>query len=89
MSEILRTRCKQGQLIITDTHIIVELGNLQSQTMLRSAFVGMDSKQIVPSLFGMGGGVDLAFRGQGVSTVYASFVPPRAARKVQALLTSR
>lgn len=84
MSEILRTRCKQGKLII-----IVELGNLRSETMLRSAFVGLDSKMAVPSVLGLGGGTNLIFHGQGNQDIHADLVPPKEAEKIQALLLGR
>src|SRR5258706_537368 len=32
MAELLKTRCSQGKLIITDTHIIVELGRIKQSS---------------------------------------------------------
>lgn len=60
MSELVRIRCKQGTLIITDNQIRVELGQLKQQTLSRSALTGIDSQLAVPSVFGMGGGTSEA-----------------------------
>ncbi len=89
MSELLNVRCKQGKLIITETHIIVELGNFRSETMLRTAFVGLDSKMAVPSIFGLGGGTNLIFHGQGSQDIHADLIPPKEVKKIQALLLDR
>ena len=44
MAELIRTRCKQGQLVITDDYIRVELKipllGTNQQTIYRSAFIG-------------------------------------------------
>ncbi len=93
MAEILSTRCKQGKLIITNISIIVELssfiGNLRSETMMRSSFVDLDTKLAVPSLFGKGGGVNLTFHGQGNKVIHADLVKPEDAKRIQAILTGR
>lgn len=85
MAEIINTRCKQGRLIITETQIIVELGNMKSETMLRSAFVGLESKMVVPAIFGFGGGVNLIFHSQGSQSLTAYLVSTKDAKKVKAL----
>lgn len=85
MAEI-RTRCKQGQLIVNDTQIKVELGDVQSQTMSRSMLTSIDSKMVVPSLFGFGGGVNLTFHGQGTTTIQAGYVKLKDAKAIKKLL---
>lgn len=87
--ELINTRCTQGRLIITETHIIVELGQMQSETMARSSFVDLDSRQVVPAIFGLGGGVNLAFFGQGNKVIRANLVRPKDAKRVRAILTGR
>jgi hypothetical protein len=93
MAELISTRCKQGKLILTDTAIVVELGsfmgNLRSETMMRSSFVDLDTKLAVPSLFGKGGGVNLTFHGQGNKVIHADLVKPDDAKRIQAILTGR
>ena len=89
MAELLKTRCKQGKLIITDTHIIIELGNLRSSTLARASFTSLDSKMGVPSVFGLGGGTNLTFHGQGAEILHADLVPPKDAKQVAAILTGR
>src|ERR1700680_2577601 len=63
MSELFRTRCKQGQLVITEDVISVELGQLKSETLMRANFTGVDSKVAVFPILGMGGGTNLVFHG--------------------------
>lgn len=53
MAELIRTRCTQGTLIITDDYIRVELKiplmGTNQQIIYRSALTGIDSKVAVPS----------------------------------------
>ena len=85
---LFRTRCKQGTLLLTDTAIIVQLGSLRSETMLRTALTNLESKVAVPPVFGKGGGTNLIFSGQGGTTLHADLVPPRDAEMIQAMLRS-
>lgn len=90
MAELIRTRCTQGTLIITEDYIRVELkvpitGSKQ-QTILRSALTGIDSKVAVPSVLGMGGGTNLVFHGQGVERLHADLVKPKVAQEIIGLL---
>jgi len=92
MAELFNTRCTQGRLIITDTMIIVELGRegaLRQHTLARSALTGIDTKLVVPSLFGKGGGTNLIFRGQGADRVQADLVNPTIAREIVRTLQGR
>lgn len=85
MSELIKTRCTQGHLVITETMIIVELGkegSLRQHTLARAALTGIDSRQVVPAIFGKGGGVNLVFRGQGMDRVHADLVNPGEAKKI-------
>jgi hypothetical protein len=86
MAELIRTRCKQGQLVITDDYIRVELKipllGTNQQTIYRSALTGIDSNVAVPSIFGMGGGVNLLFHGQGIERLHADLVKPKVAQEI-------
>src|SRR5260221_2316024 len=86
MQELIRTRCKQGQLVITDETITIELklGGLQikQQTLYRSSLVGIDSKLRAMSFFGLGGGINLVFRAQGAGMLIAELVKPKEAQDI-------
>ena len=84
MAELIRTRCTQGKLIITDEYIRVQLGGpfSKQQTLYRSMLTGIDSQVAVPSVFGMGGGVNLVFHGQGIERLHASLVKPKVAQEI-------
>jgi hypothetical protein len=69
--------------------IIVELGNLRQHTLSRQALTGIDSKQVVPAIFGKGGGVNLVFRGQGMDRVQAGLVNPKIAKEIIRALQGR
>lgn len=87
--ELLRTKCTQGTLIITDQAIIIELGkdgSVRQQTLLRSALTGVESKMGVISVFGMGGGTNLVFHGQGLERLHANLVKPSVAKEIVSLL---
>jgi len=88
MSQEIRTRCTQGWLIVTDEYIRVELGGPLSRqhTLYRSSLTGVDSKTAVPSLFGLGGGVNLVFHGQGAERLEADLVKPKMAQEIIGML---
>lgn len=86
MPELFRSRCKQGTLIVTDQQIRVELGQLKQQSLSRSSLTGVDSNLAIPSLFGMGGGTNLTFHGQGGERLHADLVKPNIAREIVSLL---
>lgn len=88
MQELIKTRCKQGQLVITDEYIRVELGGPmhRQQTLYRSMLTGIDSNVAVPSMFGLGGGVNLVFHGQGIERLHADLVKPRVAQEIVGML---
>lgn len=92
MAEVFRTRCTEGTLLITDQAIIIELGkggNIRQQTLMRSAFTGVESKMGVPSIFGKGGGTNLIFHGQGTERLHAGLVNPGIAKEIVAFLQGR
>ena len=84
--ELIRTRCKQGKLVITDEYIRVELGGLRQSTLYHSMLTGIDSAMAVPSVFGMGGGTNLVFHGQGAEVLHADLVNPKVAQQIVDLL---
>jgi hypothetical protein len=89
--ELISTRCTQGKLIITNRKIIIQLaafGNvLKSQILQRTALTSIDSKLVVPSVLGMGGGVNLTFHGKGRELLKADLVAPKAAKEILTLLS--
>ncbi len=91
MAELFKTSCKQGDLIITDTAIIVERPSafnkndkLKSETMMRAAFVDLDSK--IPFMMAT---VNFTFHGQGGKVLHADWVSKKDAARVVAILTGR
>ena len=94
MPELLKTRCTQGHLVITDTTIIIELTafgkTLKSETLLRSAFVDMDTKIVGAQLFSKKPATtSFTFHGQGGKILHANLVNGEDSKKVIALLTGR
>ena len=81
MAELIKTRCGQGHLIITDTHIIVERMGI-SHSQPRSASTTLDMKWKLM-------GYTLVFHGAGGERLKASLVKGKDARAIKALLTGR
>jgi hypothetical protein len=87
MQELIRTRCKQGQLVITDEFIRVELpGHIQQKTLYRSSLTGIDSEIAVFPIFGLGGGTNLIFHGKGGEVLHADLVKPKMAQEIVGML---
>ena len=86
--ELIKTRCTQGKLIVTETHIIVELLNLRSQSLARESYTGLDVAMGWPSFFGLGGGKNLVFHGKGGERLHANLVQPKQVKRIQEILTS-
>jgi hypothetical protein len=84
--ELVRTRCTQGKLVVTDHLVRVELFQLKQESMARSSIVGIDYKLAVPSVFGLGGGADLTFHGQGGERLHANLVKPKIAKQIMRML---
>ena len=90
MPELVNTRCQQGKLIVTDSHIIVELYNIKSTTLARANFTALDVKW---SMFGIPFLVDsrsnLTFHGAGGERVEATMVKTKDAKRIRSILTGR
>lgn len=84
--ELIRVRCTQGKLVITDHLVRVELFQLKQESMARASIVAIDYKLVVPSLFGLGGGADLIFHGQGGERLHANLVKPKIAKQIMRML---
>ena len=84
--ELLNTRCGQGKLIITETHIIIErLG--KSQSMPRTAETTLDMRTTMWA--GPWSWYTLIFHGAGQERMKASLVMQGDARAIKELLTGR
>jgi len=78
--ELIRTRCAQGTLVITDTAIIIELGLLgRRDVLMRTALTGVDVKRVLFTA------ATITFHGQG-KTMTATMVKAKEAERIQALL---
>lgn len=86
MAELFNVRCKQGHLIITENAVKVKLANLKEQSLSRSAITAIDSSMGVPSIFGLGGGTNLVFHGQGAERLHADLVKPGVAKEIVSML---
>ena len=89
--ELIRTRCTDGWLVVTETAIRVErkgfLGAGAKTTVLpRAALVAADSTNKLGSVFGQGGATTLTFTGQGMTILVAKMVNPRDAQRIMELL---
>jgi hypothetical protein len=87
--ELINVRCSQGKLILTETHIIVELYNLKSSTLDRRSFTALDMKLAMFPILWIDGLSNLTFHGQGGERLVATNVKTREARKIRAILTGR
>jgi hypothetical protein len=81
---LLRARCAQGMLTITNTMIIVERGNLTSRSMPRAAFTGLDARMTLwfPGLTRY----KLVIHGAGGEHIKVSSVSAKNAKKIKQLL---
>ena len=87
MQELIRTRCKQGHLVITDEHIRTELpGGIRQAILYRSSLTGVDSNVAVFPMFGLGGGTNLIFHGKGGEVLHADLVKPKVAQEIVGML---
>jgi hypothetical protein len=90
MSELVKTRCQQGKLIITETHIIVELGHLKSTMLARSSFTTLEmGMAMFPLPFIYEGASNLIFHGAGGERLKATMVKTKEAKAIRMLLTGR
>lgn len=79
MADLIKVRCGQGWLIVTETHIVVERLGRSWQTA-RATFTGLDMKW---GLFGY----TMIFHGAGGERLKASIVKAKDAKAIKALLT--
>lgn len=88
MAELFNTKCAQGRLIITDQFIQIQRPmNMGQQTMLRTSFVGVDSRVTVFPFFKLTKGAStLIFKGQGLEVLQADVVETPTAREIVAML---
>ncbi len=86
MSELIRTRCKQGHLVITDEAIRIELSSIRHETLYRSSLTSIEDKIAVYPVFGLGGGVNLTFHGKGGEVLHADLIKPKMAQEIVGLL---
>jgi hypothetical protein len=94
MAELIKTRCTGGWLVITEDAIIVELTSfgktIKSETMLRTAFVDLDTKGVMVNVFSKKPStMNFVFRGQGGKAIKANLVKGEDAQKVIEILTGR
>jgi hypothetical protein len=84
--ELIKTRCKQGSLVVTDQVVRVHLLGMESRTIVRSAIVAIDYELTIPSVFGYGGGASLVFHAQSGDQLHADLVKPKIAKEIMQLL---
>lgn len=87
MTELFRTRCTQGTLIVTEEYIRVELAQLRQQTLYQHSLTGVDLKVTVQpiKLLGMKGAATLTFHG-GMEVFRVDMVSLPIAREIVGLL---
>jgi hypothetical protein len=89
MAELLSVHCAQGRLTITESHIIVERGNLRSAMMPRTSFTGIDVKMMywipIPGMTRY----KLTFHGMGAERIKASALTRKTVSQIKAILTGR
>lgn len=92
MAELFRTRCTEGMLVITDAEIRIELGkdgSIKQQTMFRDSLTDVASSLGVISVFGLGGGTNLAFKSQSGEVLHAHLVKPSIAKEILSVVRKR
>jgi len=87
MTAPFTARCAQGRLILTSAAILVERGNVRSQTLSRSSLTALDMRMTL--LFPFLSRYRLTFHGAGGERLVASSVRSRDAKRVKRLLTGR
>lgn len=88
MSELIRVKCQNGHIVITESAVRVEnnlLGKGQ-KSLSRSMLTGVNLK-VYPRVLWMGGiHSDLTFYGQGSEVLVAKIVRTEKAREIVTLL---
>jgi hypothetical protein len=88
MSELIRTKCHMGQLVITENAIRLETKILGkgNRSLSRSMLTGIDMKEY-PRILGIGvKKADLTFYGQGSEIIVAQLVKTEIAKQIVELL---
>lgn len=85
---IIKTRCTQGWLILDEQGLHIE-GPRVNQSLSRGLITNYRTRQEVPSIFGMGGGVELTVQERGGNTLQANMVKPKDAEKIIAELQGK
>jgi hypothetical protein len=85
MAELAKARCKQGAIVVTESMIKIGMWG-REQSLPRQFLTGIDYKLVAMSLFGLGGAATLTFYGMGGERLIASFVKPKKAKEIKALL---
>ena len=80
-----RALWRDSRPIITNVDIRVETHD-KKVILARGALTGVDCREVIPSVFGMGGASALVFRGQGAERVEVKPVKPKVAQEVMRLL---
>jgi hypothetical protein len=90
MTDLFRTRCKAGWLVITEQAVRIErkgilgAGKL-SQVLPRQALVSATSENKLPGILGQGGMTTLTFTGYG-AILKAEMVNPKDAQNIMTML---
>lgn len=88
--ELIRARCQQGKLIITSQRIRLEPAApglaIRLPMLLRSSLSGIESTVAAAPVLGMGGCVNLTFRGKGGDALTVDAVPIHTANAIVAML---
>lgn len=88
MSELIRTKCNMGQLIITENTIRLEtkIMGKGNRSLSRSMIIGVDMKEY-PRIFGIGvKKADITFYGQGSEVIVAQLIKTEDAKRIVELL---
>ncbi len=90
-TELIRTRCTAGWLIVADTVILIEragIGGLGGQQTVipRAMLVAASMRITSPSIFGKGGASTLTLVAQGMAAVTLAMVRTSDAQRIMAIL---
>lgn len=84
--QTLKTRSKQGSVLVTSRTLTVKLLGQGETTITRDAITGIETKTVVPSILGMGGGADVTFHLNSGKLLKLEMVPPKDASQIKTLL---
>jgi hypothetical protein len=88
---LLRTRCREGHLIITENAVTIErkgfagMGGYR-ESVARATITEVQRVQGMPALFGMGGGSKLTITTASGKQLVAHLVPPADAERALVIL---